>query len=287
MIEFSLFAHALVIASVIVLGTFSANANSLGSGLQGYWQFDNASADSSGSSRDLDLFGGIAFDSGLFEQALDFSGDENQFARRPVDDQIFDFGSSNFTIQTWINFNRIEGEQVLIEKFDEFRGNPTTGWTLTKLAGNSIRFQSGSVQYIRVDSPELAIPTGVFHHFVVRRKGNTFNLFFDSQLVSSLDTNLPILDTTLPLLLGRRVQADFDINGQFPLNGLMDETAIWNRSLSALEIQQLYNDGLGRPLPAVSVTELSLSKAILIFGFLGMGSVLRRKWGRSKKRSLG
>ena len=73
--------------------------------LIGYWKFDNNGADSSGGSRDLGLYGGVGFDTGLFGQALDLHADANQYAMRPINDSIYNFSTSDFTIQVWVNLN--------------------------------------------------------------------------------------------------------------------------------------------------------------------------------------
>jgi hypothetical protein len=73
-------------------------------------------------------------------------------------------------------------------------------------------------------------------------------LFIDG--ISKTGTTSGVInDTTMPLLIGKRN----DIDGRgFPVNGLIDEVAIWNRALSDAEISNLYNDGAGYavvPLP--------------------------------------
>jgi len=108
--------------------------------LQGYWQFDGNGSDASDNARNLGLVGGIGFEEGLFGQALSFNGDESRYAQRPIDDQVFDFGGSDFTVQTWVNFNTTSGEQTLVEKWVDVG---YFGWTLTKLPGDTLRFAFG------------------------------------------------------------------------------------------------------------------------------------------------
>lgn len=226
-----------------------AIAVSLGDGLQGYWQFNGNGKDSSSNGRNLNIVGGAGFSPGLFEQALSLTGDPNQFAVRPIDDSVFNFGSEDFTIQVWSNFNTTDNEQVQIEKFV---GGDGPGWFLTKLSNNAFRFGACTGSFLCIpgvgdlafDTPSLSISTGVFHQIIVRREGNVFSIFFDGNLVAS-DSFGVIPDTTNPLLIGKRNPAD---PSGFGVNGLMDEVAIWNRAISDEDIKNIYNDGAGKPI---------------------------------------
>ena len=86
-------------------------------GLIADWSFDNNGNDSSGNGYDLTLVGNPDFAPGRFGQALSLSGDGSEYAVRPIDDPAFNFGSNEFTVQIWANFNNHDTEQNLIEKF--------------------------------------------------------------------------------------------------------------------------------------------------------------------------
>jgi len=70
-------------------------------------------------------------------------------------------------------------------------------------------------------------------------------MFYDNAVIASGSAGA-IPATSAPLLLGRR-----DGSQEFPFLGRMDEIAIWNRSLNAGEIAQLYNNGNGLQLTVV------------------------------------
>src|SRR5262249_43213143 len=99
----------------LALGLTAPSHAGLITGLAGYYQFNGNGADSSGNGRDVSLVGGAGFAPGLFGQALDLHANNSQFAQRPVSDAAFNFGSGDFTIQTWFNFNSTPREQTLIE----------------------------------------------------------------------------------------------------------------------------------------------------------------------------
>ena len=86
-----------------------------GTGVLAYWPLDGSGAESIGG-RDLDLVGGVGFAGGLFGQALDLHADASQYAQRPIDDQAFDFGAADFTVQAWLNLNSNAGEQNFVEE---------------------------------------------------------------------------------------------------------------------------------------------------------------------------
>jgi hypothetical protein len=214
-------------------------------GLIGYWAFDRAGADTSGRGRNLTLAGGIGIGAGLFGQALDLHHDGSQFATRPVDDPIYDFGNGQFTVQVWVNFNNTGGEQVLIEKF---LGGTGPGWTLTKLPDDSLHFYADPT--IILTSAPLNITTGVWHHIVARRSGSLFQVLYDGDVVTEGSASGAIPDTEMPLLVGKR--NDLDLGSvESVVDGRIDEIAIWSQGLSNSEIATLFNGGNGNRASSV------------------------------------
>jgi hypothetical protein len=230
---------AALVATVFLFSAPGRARADLTDHLIGYWPFDGNGADRSGGGLDLQLYGGVGFTHGLFRQALDLHHDNTQFAERPVDDPIFDLGANDFTIQAWVNFNNTAGEQTIVEKF-QGAGGP--GWTLTKVAGNAWQFYA--MPSAVLNSDPLPIPTGVWLQVVVRRTGDLFELFYDGMLVASGENQNPVPATTFPLLVGKRN----DAGQHFPVDGVIDEVAIWQRALQDAEIAFLWNGGEGNPV---------------------------------------
>jgi hypothetical protein len=227
----------------------NANAAPLTNNLIGYWKFDNTGADSSAGGRDLDLYGGVGFATGLFGQALDLHRDATQYAQRPVNDSIYNFSTSDFTIQVWVNLNSIVGEQILLEKFDAVVGSGP-GWTLTYYPGwpspESEKLHFYTEASARIYSNDLQIPTGQWHQIIMRRDDSTFELFYDNMLIGrEINSNI-FQDSNYPLVVGRR---NPEMSYAKPLDGELDEIAIWNRALTGHEIAMLYNDGSGYEIP--------------------------------------
>ncbi|MCR4411149.1 MAG: S8 family serine peptidase [Thermoguttaceae bacterium] len=225
------------------------NDTGLADGLIGYWPFDGNGADLSPSLCDLGLYGGVGFASGLFGQALDLHNDGTEFAARPGDDAIYDFGAGDFSIQVWVNFNNTDREQTLFEKFSDSDG---PGWTLTKLVSNELHFYASPSAI--VGSPAQAIQPGIWHQVLVRRSGSDFELYYEGVLIASKSDSDPVPDTTFPLLVGKRNDTD---GRNFAVDGRIDEVAIWDRALSSREIASLFNGGSGTAMPAVAVSPVS------------------------------
>jgi hypothetical protein len=195
----------------------------------------------------------VGFAPGLFGQALALRNDGSQFAARTNDDAIYDFGLNDFTIQIWVNFNNTLREQTLIEKFF---GQIGPGWTLTKLDGNQLRFHVHPV--IVLTSVPLSIPSGVWHHIVVRRSGTVYQIIYDGSVVAAGSSPTAISDTNMPLLIGKRNHHD---GRNFAVDGMIDEVAIWSRALSDAEIALLFNDGRGSPLSSCEQTARPVANA--------------------------
>ncbi|PYJ02240.1 MAG: hypothetical protein DME25_16550, partial [Verrucomicrobia bacterium] len=92
-----------------------------------------------------------------------------------------------------------------------------------------------------------------WHHFALSANGVTMSIYWDGQLVSSVDYLGSINSTLFPWLeIGARLNAaPGDPNPQPDLTqmppyfvGGMDDLALWNRGLSAIEIEGIYTGGL-------------------------------------------
>jgi hypothetical protein len=75
--------------------------------------------------------------------------------------------------------------------------------------------------------------------------GVTLRIYINGtqQAITSTPT---IVTNTVPLLVGERIKGS---GFAVPLDGTLDELAIWNRGLTPGEIAQLYNGGAGYEIP--------------------------------------
>jgi Concanavalin A-like lectin/glucanases superfamily/PEP-CTERM motif len=269
--------HVLLASTLLLAGTSSARAG-LSTGLEAYYHLDGNGLDASGNGYNLNLTGGVGFGPGLFGQALSLNNDPSQYAIQSGNNSAFNFGSSNFTIQVWVNFNTFGGrEQTLIEKFS---GDGGPGWTLTTPGGNSIQFYASGLPVVQAP---VSIAAGTWNQIIVDRSGNTLSLYLDGSLLVS-DTNYvgSIDPSTNPLLIGTRDAQD---GRDFAVDGRMDEIAIWDRALTTSEITSLWNNGQGMLITTASVPEPSSIVLLGLAGLIGGTSYARRRPERVYEKS--
>jgi hypothetical protein len=256
-------------------GPGAASANLL-TDLQGAWSFNGNATDQSGNGRDLNLIGGATYSAGGLSggQALSLTRVEGQGAVRPVSDPVFNFGSSDFTIQIWVNFNsniNNDQEQTLIEKLTGNGAAVNSGWSLT-MPSNSVIFgpQSG----IDAANYQSQMSLHQWYDFVVRRSGNETDLFINDSLVASTLGSYITGDSASPLLIGARDAGD---GRNFTVDGLVNDAAIWTRGLTDGEIGQIYNNGAG-----LNLTATPLPAAFPLFAS-GLGALGLLGWRRKRR----
>jgi hypothetical protein len=110
------------------------------SGITGWWPGDGNSDDIVGG-RTAVLRDNATFGPGLVDQGfiLDGIGD---FVDVPHDPAL-NVGTGDFTVDFWVNFNNLAGEQILVEKYVQETFDPSpirTGWSISKLEDNVVRF---------------------------------------------------------------------------------------------------------------------------------------------------
>ncbi|MGP0067371.1 MAG: LamG-like jellyroll fold domain-containing protein [Isosphaeraceae bacterium] len=273
--------RALLGSALLLAGTSSARAG-LQTGLQAYYHMNGNGLDSSGNGLNLNLVGNPSFGTGLYGQALSLHNDSSQYATLSSDPSAFNLGSSNFTIQVWVNFNTFGSrEQTLIEKFS---GSGGPGWTLTT-PNDNIQFYASGVGV--VNSAQVSMPTDAWNQIIVERNGSTLSIYLDGSLLVS-DTSFvgSINPSTNPLLIGTRDAQD---GRDFAVDGRMDEIAIWDRALTTSEIASLWNNGQGMLMSSVpEPSSLMLAGLGLLVGCCHwrcrkakMGQ--RRKWDTKAK----
>jgi hypothetical protein len=167
-------------------------------GLVGLWHFDEGTGiianDSSGNGNDGTLMGGTSWTSGKFGNALSFDGSNGYVL--VADDAIFEFGTSDFTVEAWINVrgsalvsNR---EYGVVNKNSYFQGTPGWGIEVSTWGPDGdfgvicyITNQTSwvSTKYLSVRISSMT--ADVWHHIAQVRTGTTLRLYFDGELVGT------------------------------------------------------------------------------------------------------
>jgi len=248
------------------LGSISASTNLTvtASGLVAYWTFDEGSgttaADSSGGGNTMSLVNGIAWIVGKLGGAISANG-TTQYATAPA---INLSATQTVTLAFWTNRTySATVESVMVEASTNYNGS-TTGFGFfpddTQCQGIQVAV-NGNVGY-SVNC--YAQPSsGVWHHVVAiydktQAGTNQTALYIDGVLQTPTINLRTSKNTnnfgTNPLYLFARA------GNQFQNAGKVDDFRIYNRALSAAEIQQIYQAG-NVALVSIAVTPANVSIA--------------------------
>ncbi len=217
-----------------VTGEFMIRVNTTES-LVGHWKLNGNALDSSTKGNDGTVTNALVTNKGKFKQAYEFDGVDNYI--NVSDNSGLDFTSEDFSISIWIKPDIIEVAHILDRGFYQVDGYYI-----------DMRSSSGQLQFVTSQSSQRqltysangVIIANIWQHFVVVRNGATVSFYKDGSEVSytSQGTHQNPTSNERSLIIGAS-----DI-GSLPFDGLIDEVKIYNRSLSASEIRQLYNESV-------------------------------------------
>jgi len=194
-------------------------------GLVSWWPGDD-NADDIADGNNGALVGGATFAAGKVGQAFSFSGPGDSVNMgSPVNLQLQDF-----TIDAWIKQNA--GGDAGIAGYG-FPG----GYTLILASGELVLTKNG---FSHVGSG-LVMGGTDWHHVAVTKSGSNV-VFYLNGVASTPKSYDP----------GFTFESTFFIGGAF--NGLIDEVEIYNRALSAAEIQAIFNAGSAGKCKVIEVT---------------------------------
>ena len=145
--------------------------------------------------------------------------------------------TTNKTVSFWIKLNSISAAGVyLFGKGSSYYSYITSdGRTMYKYNGSSAPAISISVSN--------AITTGVWQHIVITGNGSTSVLYKNG---ASIGTGVDVT----PLGLNRF--GGDSVGGSRFIDGLMDEVAVWDATLSADDVTAIYNGGVPNDLSLAS-----------------------------------
>ncbi len=223
-------------------------------GLISWWPGDGDANDKADHNNGV-LMGGAAFAPGKVGQAFHLDG---------IDDFVnvgnapnLQVSGGDFTVDAWVFFTALshppghntsagyQGDMSILDKMisNPFDGGNTDGWRLLKWSDNRFMFCFGwggdgcNVTESRLFSITHAV-TGVWYHVAAVKNSSSFSLYVNGQLEDSRSPVPSFLDThSTNLRIGSNA-----FEGAH-LNGLIDEAEIYNRALSAAEIDAIYKAG--------------------------------------------
>ena len=271
---------------VLILGyNTTVVSQDVSSGLVGYWPLDEGAdsitVDASGNNDDGKIHGAAAWVSGMFGKALSFNGLDDY-----VDcgnNTILEFGVGDFTISAWVKTNQFEDRTIFGKGGDDAGGRRYHLVIDKALLGDA----NGTIWFILDDDGDE--PSGVgkydpggttevaddkWHHIVAFRDSLTLRLYVDGAedegMMNHPDITLPqnyaISNTQYNAYIGCLMSNDPSKGGLNKFfSGIIDDVAIWNRTLTTEEIEYLYNNGDGNPVMEAGtngVADVAQSKSV-------------------------
>ncbi|HEY0108359.1 MAG TPA: LamG domain-containing protein, partial [Fibrella sp.] len=216
------------------------------SGIVAWWKAENNAIDSVGGNNGT-LNHGATFAAGKVGQAFSFDGVDDKITVRDAENLKL---TSSLTLEAWVLVTALPRNADAGWGKILLRGDDRDGIDPYFLAVNA----NGNVYFhiekgIQGQNLAAPAPIGRFVHIAGTLDGSTglMRLYLDGVLASETVTTLrpeKDLDPTRNpgLGIGNSQNAS---KFKFPFNGLIDEVSIYNRALTATEIQELYNAGSG------------------------------------------
>ena len=207
-----------------------------------WWPGDGDATDIVGTN-DGALHNGASFAPGMVGQGFSFDG---------VDDFLLVSPSANLnitgdvTVDLWTQrsvFGSEIGPETLISKGAGYIPQDEPSVYIYKFNNDELRFTFERSNGTNVDLNGPFITDSDFHHIAYVRTGNTHKTYVDGFIVNSASfTGSPGDTTGLPLSIGAQLHGGANVYTSF-FGGIIDEVEIFNRALSDVEIQAIYNAG--------------------------------------------
>jgi hypothetical protein len=218
------------------------------SGMTAWYPGDGNARDIQGGNHGTLVGGSPSFTQGKVNQAFHFDGTYGYVAAPSTPGNDI---TGDITIDAWINPTNIAGSQRnIVNKRDESGSNVTYSFLVD--ANGVLVFSSrvGSGTFDAV-ATTATIPTGVYTHVAVTISGTTLQFYINGSPVDTFTYSATRPSSTGRLKIGAREDAEFGPEASF--DGTIDELELFNRALTATEIQSIYNaDALGKCKAAVT-----------------------------------
>lgn len=196
-------------------------------GLVSWWPADGNAYDAQGSNHGA-LQEGATFTPGLVEGAFSFDGSGRMIA--PASD--LPVGNSERTLELWANVSAFNDGETFFAGYGRFLSSNQT-FQLGTTAGTLFFSQWGQAVF----GPDLQ--TDRWYHIAATSVGTQVTLYLDGEPAATGDLSIDTPSGT------RFIVGSIPDDESKQMNGLIDEVAVYNRALSAEEIQAIYSAGPG------------------------------------------
>jgi len=222
---------------ILIAFSFSLTAQNvdLKRGLVAYYPFNGNANDESGNSNNGKVTGAVLTSdrNGKLNSAYYFDG----LSFIDCGSSSFNFGNSDFSICLWVNSSTLSTSQSLVSK--EKSGSQEQQFRLIYIK-NSIYFcMNGSGFWNGDYTLQKSINSQAWSFICIVKSGNEYSLHIDGARVRSISASVSYFANNNNLLIGARYGNSTQYSDYF--KGMIDEVRMYNRTLSELEIQALYN----------------------------------------------
>jgi glucuronoarabinoxylan endo-1,4-beta-xylanase len=216
-------------------------------GLNAYWPFNEGSgtnaADATGKNHPASLRNGTGWTSaGYAGAAVSFDGVDDFL--QVADAADIEVAGQSFTIALWMKTTRTAPQMLVEKQHTSWNGEFLLALNRDNAVPGGFSVWTGSAW---LDSVGRGLTDGAWHHLAVTYTNGTFRLYRDGVLDRTVSASAAYANSSLPWSFGR-----FIVGGiGWPFLGQMDEVRIYQRALSALEVDVVVN-GAGNRRPVAS-----------------------------------
>jgi gliding motility-associated-like protein len=216
-------------------------------GLVGWWPFTGNANDLSVNTNNGTVTGATltADRFGNPNNAYSFNGTSSNYIEVPHNAS---FDVSNVTISAWYNaidygVNTTSWKRLIVSKREwggwgnSFEVNIEAPYSGTSNKMQACWTINGVNSFLTFEDGSLL--TNTWSHFVYTHDNDSAKIYLNGDLVQSMAISGGLTYNTLPVRFGGR-----PVDGWHPFNGALDDIGIWNRALTACEIQDLYSSQL-------------------------------------------
>lgn len=208
--------------------------------IRNWWRAEANASDMVGGQNGI-LKNGAGYADGMVGLAFNFNQCANNYVEATHDDTL-NFGTGDFTIETWVNFRSwnpsgsYDQPDAIFIGVDEGSGE-TSKWFFA-IHANMLTFHINSPTLgpkWMVDAP-FAPEINQWYHLAVTRKNGVFTMYVNGLAIGNQASFDAVPAPNAPLTIGQCEGLGF-------IDGLMDETTIYTCALSPAEIQAIYGAG--------------------------------------------
>ena len=144
------------------------------------------------------------------------------------------FNVDYITIHTWVKFNNFTNYNEIVGKWRDSDTNYSYT-LLSNITNGAIRFWINTSTNTAVVNNGGTMLTGIWNCISSTFNGTTSSIYLNGTLIQSVSVSGIIKNSDVVVNIGNR------ISNNYPMNGNIAQTLIYNRALSSTEILQNYN----------------------------------------------